>query len=348
MARTKTAQNPMLRIQEDITNRSFASCYLLYGTESYLIRQYREKLSNAIVPAADSMNLSSFTDGFDEQSVIDLANTMPFFNDYRLIVMEDTGVFRGKSERIAEFLTHIPETTIFLFTEYPAGDPKNPEKKTAKNVDKRSKSYKAVSRYGFTAELNTPSSDDLMKWVAGQIKKENKKISQRTLNLFLSRCSSDMNQIRQNLEKLLSYTLDQDFIGDADVDAICARRPEDHIFQMIDAISSGNRKRAFELYGDLLTLRTPPGRILYLISDQYANLLRVKELREKGMPVVQIESETGMRRFIIEKCSRLSNRYTAEKLKDCLCACVNAEEAYKSGHISDQMSVELLIAELSA
>ena len=347
MAQTKADQNPMRHLQEDIENRSFARCYLLYGTESYLIRQYREKLTDAIIPAGDSMNLSSFTGSFDEQTVTDLAETMPFFNDYRLIVLEDSGIFRGKSDRISEYLTHIPETTIFLFTEYPTGDPKNPEKKTAKNVDKRSKSYKAVTKYGFAAELNTPSSDDLAKWVAGQIRRENKKITRQTLNLFLSRCSSDMNQIRQDLEKLLCYTLDQDSISDADVEAICMRRPEDHIFQMIDAISSKNRAQAFAMYSDLVELRTPPGRILYLISDQYANLLQVKELREKGMRTAQIACETGMRRFVADKCSRLSERYTTQELSQCLNACISAEEAFKTGHITDQMSVELLITELT-
>lgn len=347
MARDAAGKNDMVKLREQIRNGTFAPCYLLYGTESYLIRQYRENLIRAVIPEGDSMNLTTFTGtSFDEHAVIDLANTMPFFNDYRLIVLEDSGIFSRSAGDLTEYLGRIPETTILLFTESPSVDAKNPEKKTTKSVDKRSKAYKAVVKYGFAAQLDTPSPADLSKWVAGQIRQENKKISAHTLQLFLSLCSSDMYRIRSELEKLLSYTLDKDRILDADVEAVCEKQPEDHIFQMIDAISMKDAKRAFSLYADLVSLRTPPGRILYLISGQYANLLHVRELQEKGMGNAAIGQETGLRGFVVEKCSRLSKRYTTAQLCACLTACAEAEEAFKTGQISDRMSLELLIAQL--
>ena len=38
----------MKSIEEDIRNRDFQPVYLLYGEESYLKRQYRQKLKEAL------------------------------------------------------------------------------------------------------------------------------------------------------------------------------------------------------------------------------------------------------------------------------------------------------------
>ena len=349
MKQKNTSEDPMRRILEDIETGTYCRCYLLYGTESYLIRQYREKLVSALVPEGDTMNCSTFSGkDFREEDLIALSETMPFFSEHRVIILEDSGLFQGKSELLPDYMARIPESTVFVFTEYPSADAKNPTNPTARTTDKRSRMYKAVTKYGFAAQLNTPSDRDLLRWTAGRIRKENKKISDHTLRLFLERTGPDMNRIENELEKLLCFCMDQNHITDADVDAVCIIQPEDRIFDMIDAVSMKNREKAFSLYADLIALRTPPGRILYLLSNQYLNLLHVCERKEAGMGKAQIRSETGLRDFVIDKCSRIGSRYTLQELQTCLHECVQAEEAFKTGKISDQMSLELLIAKLSA
>ena len=51
---------------------------------------------------------------------------------------------------------------------------------------------------------------------------------------------------------------------------------------MVGAVAEKNQKKALELYYDLLTLKEPPMRILFLIARQFNILLQVKELRRKG------------------------------------------------------------------
>ena len=80
----------MKRIQEDIKNRAFHSVYLLYGEERYLVRLYRDKLKQAVLDGADEMNYSNFQGtGIDLSEVREIAETLPFFRDYRVIVLED-------------------------------------------------------------------------------------------------------------------------------------------------------------------------------------------------------------------------------------------------------------------
>ena len=81
-------------ISDDIKKGEFKSVYLLYGEEEYLKKQYRDRLKNAIV-GDDTMNYSYYdSDNASVKDIIDVCETMPFFAQKRLVVMENTGFLK--------------------------------------------------------------------------------------------------------------------------------------------------------------------------------------------------------------------------------------------------------------
>ena len=108
----------MKSLNEDLKTGQFKQIYLLYGEESYLKRQYRERLVRAMIPEGDTMNYAVYEGkNIDIKEVIDLAETLPFFASRRLIVFEDTGFFKNAGTDLADYITDIPPTTYFLFIE---------------------------------------------------------------------------------------------------------------------------------------------------------------------------------------------------------------------------------------
>ena len=95
----------MQTINEDIKNGTFRRVYLLYGDEDYLKLQYKNKLLRALVTEGDTMNFSRF-EGKEAQvpALIDLAETMPFFAEHRVILVEDSGFFKNAAPQLAEYL----------------------------------------------------------------------------------------------------------------------------------------------------------------------------------------------------------------------------------------------------
>ena len=84
----------MKSLIEDIKTGQFNNIYLLYGEEAYLKKQYKEKLRNAIIPSDDTMNYAYFEGkGTSVNEVIELAETLPFFAERRLLILENTGWF---------------------------------------------------------------------------------------------------------------------------------------------------------------------------------------------------------------------------------------------------------------
>ena len=325
----------MKTIDNDIKMGQLKNVYLLYGTEDYLKRQYRDKLKHALVEPDDTMNFSAY-EGKDinPKELIDLSETLPFFKEKRMILVENSGFFKNSCDDLAEYMRQVPESTCFVFVE--------------EEVDKRSKLFKAASRAGSAVEFETPKEDMLIRWILGRIQREGKKITQSVMQLFLSKTGSDMENIDKELEKLICYTLDKTEISAADVEAICTGQTENKIFEMIDAISAKNQKKALDLYYDLLALKEAPMRILFLIARQFQNLLLIKSMSAKGYPAVSIAKTAGMPSFAVQKNLRQAGAFKINQLKEAIEDCGQAEEDVKTGRMADQLAVELLIVKYSA
>lgn len=320
----------MRQINEDIRQGKFKPVYLLYGEERYLRRQYREKLQKALCSEGDTMN-THFFEGQEipVEEIIDLAETMPFFADRRVIFITDSGLFKSGGEKIAEYLSNPNESTFFIFTE--------------SVIDKRSKLYKAVQAKGYAAEFAEQDENTLKRWVAGILGREKLKITENTVQLFLSKTGTDMENIQMELEKLICYCMGRDVVTVEDVDAICTVRVSNHIFDMINAIAARQQQQALKLYYDLLALQESPLRILFLIARQCNMLLQVKELSSKGFDSRAIAPKIGVPPFVAGKYLAQAAKFKSSVLKKAVEKCVEAEEAVKTGRMKDQTSVEILI-----
>ena len=178
----------------------------------------------------------------------------------------------------------------------------------------------------------------------GILAKEGKKITGRTMELFLSKTGDDMENIRMELEKLVCYTMGRDVITKEDVDAVGTVHVASRIFDMVAAIVAGNTKKAMELYEDLLTLKEPPMRILFLIARQFNQLLQIKELAALGKDKGAMASALKVPPFAVGKLTAQARAFTREQILSWVTLCVETETAVKTGRLSDRLAVELLIA----
>ena len=325
----------MKNIDEDIKRGQFAQVYLLYGEEAYLKKQYKDKLKHAMVPEGDTMNFSAFEGkSINPKEIIDLAETLPFFADRRVILIENSGFFKNACEELAEYLPQVAPATHFIFVE--------------DEVDKRSKMYKAAKASGRIVEFLPQTEELLTRWILGRLKREGKNITGSVMQLFLTKTGTDMGNIDRELEKLLCYTLDRDVITAEDVEAVVTEQTTNKIFEMVNAVAEHNQRRALDLYYDLLTLKEPPMRIMFLISRQFQILFHIRDMAAKGLDQQTMAKKAGIPPFAVRKNVSQAKGFTMEQLKQALCEGAELEEAVKTGRMDDQMAVELFLMKYSA
>lgn len=320
----------MKSLNEDLKTGQLNSVYLLYGEEAYLKKQYKDKLKNAMVSPDDNMNYAYYEGkGINVNEVIDLAETLPFFAERRLIIFEDTGFFKNASTELADYIKDMPETTSMIFVET--------------EIDKRGKLYKAVQAKGRAVELGRQDENTLLRWVASNVKQEQKNISENTVRFFLAKVGTDMENIQKELEKLFCYTLDKDCITTEDVEAICTTQITNQIFDMVNAVADKKQRKALEYYNDLLALKEPPMRILALLTRQFKLLLEVKTMDKQGYGRKEIAEKAGINPFVVGKYQVQAKAFSEKELRQIMEDSVETDEAIKTGRLTDTLGVELFI-----
>lgn len=328
----------MQALKDSIRTGQWKRVYLFYGEEAYLKRSYKNQVKKAIVgdDVQASMNYNCFEgkESANCSEIMEISKTMPFFADKRLIIVEDSGLFKTlASEEFCEFIAHIPDTSLLLFVE--------------NEIDKRNRLYKAVAANGSVIEMGRQADSKLIEWIARLLKKEGKNITKADLEYLLERTGNDMENISCEVEKLIGYTYGREIITKNDIDAVCTEQINGRIFEMVDAVSEGKRQRALKLYGDLLLLKEPPMRILFLLARQFGKLLIADELVKKNMSKTQIAQQMKIQAFVAGKYMSQLKKFSVSDIRKALEECAATETAVKTGFMNDKLGVELLLIKCS-
>lgn len=320
----------MKNINQDIQSGQIKGCYLLFGKEDYLKHQYRDKLIKALADPEDNMNITRFHgSGLNVQELLEIANTLPFFAEQRVIVVENTSLFKKTPDNFEKQLEELPDSTHIVFLE--------PE------VDKRNRLYKWISKNGYACEMNTPDEKMLLAWIKGLCKEEGKTMDDTAIFYFVEHMGTDMLLLRNELEKLFCYKYEDTHITVQDVQTVCVSQATSKMFAMLDAIGTHNRNQALSLYRDLLALREAPIGILRMLLRHFNILMQVSALVKDGKNNKEIAAVCAIPPFSVKKYASQATKYTFEQLRNMVEQCQDTEQQIKAGQVRDIVGVELLI-----
>lgn len=330
----------MRELKKQIEKGLFHSCYLFYGSEAYLMRLYEERLKNAVLASGDqTMNCDCFQDKKTEAAaILDAADTMPFLSDKRFVEVKDSGLFqagrKNDSEKIANYIGNIPESTCLLFME--------------KEVDKRGKLYKAVVKNGYAVEFKGLSEKELITWMIREMKKRNIEVEAKTAVYLIRTVGDGMDQLMGEIEKLAAYKNGEGALLPEDIDAVCIKSLELRIFDLMDALGNQKPQEALTIYRNLLKMKEAPIKILTLLTRQFRIIYQCKVLLEQKESASVIAARTGLRDFIVKSTLRQASHFSVERLRQGLEDCLKTDVQIKTGQMGGEMAVELLIIQYSA
>ena len=309
-----------------------APLYLFYGEEAYLRRSFtRTLIEKTLPPNERDFNLEIF-DGKENspREIHNAVKTPPFLGEKRMVLARYTGLFaqgrQSDSAAMLKFLDDIPGVLLFIEEE----------------VDKRTALYKAFAAREAAWELNTPASNDLLKWSAREFKIAGYEISVEALTFFLAIIENNMDALEQERKKLIAYCFESKKITIEDIRAICVPTPEARIFEMLRTLCEGNVSEALKEYHILLRAREEPLVILSMFSRQFRLLLGVSELSGSDSEVARI---LGVRDFALRELKKQAKNYTIARLESALFAARDTDVAIKTGKIEAKTGIETLLIE---
>ena len=322
----------MKELKKQWKNGEFGRCYLFFGAETYLIREYESALTKAILPdGTEMMN----HDIFEEKrataaAIIDAAETLPFLNDRRLVTIRNSELFQKSGrkediERMKEYLADLPESVCLLFVE--------------DKVEKTSALYKAVAKQGQAVEFKKPTEKDLGIWVKKICKENCIQMSDGVLGLFLQTVDHDMENIQRELLKLIDYKGEEKEIKAEDIRAVCTISLEARVFDLVKAVAEKRPEKAVQIYRTLLSLKESPYMVLSLITRQFRFILETKLLSESGHTNESIAAKLEIRDFAVKEYLRQGKRMSAEGWKQAMKDCLQTDLDIKLGKAQEETAV---------
>lgn len=331
----------MKTLKKNWKDNEFSRCYLFYGPETYLIKDYEAALTKAILPdGAEMMN----HDIFEEKrataaAIMGAAETLPFLNEKRLVTVRNSEFFqksgrKEEGEKLKAFLADLPETVCLLFVE--------------EKAEKTNGLYKAVAKYGQAVEFKKPTEKDLGTWIKKRCKENGILMSEGVLNLFLQTVDHDMENIEGELQKLIAYKGDETEVKAEDIRAVCTVSLEARVFDLVKAVAEKRPEKAVQIYRTLLSMKESPYMVLSLITRQFRLILETMLLSQSGLTNDAIAAKLEIRDFAVKEFMRQSKRFSAEGWKKAVRDCLQVDLDIKSGKAAEETAVEMLIVKYAA
>ena len=306
----------------------------LYGPDSYRLRQetnsviakYKEKYPGGL--NFFSINLE---DG-NPNKLKDIVRTESFFNDVKLILIKNA-FNKSITEEIGDLIESYDllktKSVVLLFNENALG--KELAAKSKKLFGTLSDSKNLVRNFEVLEGRKLES------WIEKEFSLRNCSVSSPVIKLLIQLAGVDSARLIIEIEKLSNFKLRGD-IKPEDIKLLIHNEAETNIFNLLDALSSKNREKAFELlYKELKTGRDPH-YLLTMFVYQLRNSLVVKDLLSRKLSTSEIAKRAKLHPFVVSKLAKILNQQS-DDLKSKFSVLAQVEVLAKKGIIDVEESL---------
>ena len=315
---------------------SLPSVLLFEGEEEQLKKEAISALRSAMLPSGmEALNETVLDDPETDRLIAD-AETQPFMADRRLVVVRDLPALIGRTdadEKLITWLPSVPDSTILLF--YCTGKP-----------DGRKKLYNTIKKMGGVVTFAPLKGSELVHFVTEGFKAAGKECDQHTAEYLIFTVGDDTGLLQTEISKISSYAGDRSTILASDVTELATPSTECTVFQMVDAVVSGQKSRALTLLRNQLLNGTDRMAILAMLLRQYRLLQHVKIMLYEKRGGDFIRSSLGIPSFAVDQYIRQASGYTGGQVKNAVKICFDAEYAVKSGSMPQEGAVESVVLKL--
>lgn len=310
--------------------------YLLYGLEKYLIDKEIKNIT--VKNDIDSINVNSYDLNIETlNNIIDDSQTISMFSEKKAIIVHNSYIFTTKKNSIEqdttileEYLENINPNTILIFVLY------------EEKLDERKKIVKSIKKYGTVKSFSTDTNiNSLVKDLF-----KDYQINNSTINLLIDRVGNNLAVLSQEVDKIITYKNDDKNITDSDIILLTNKSFDIDIFALIESIIQKDKKKALNIYYEMLKYNEEPIKIIVMLANQFRIIYQSKEMYKKGYTESDIASQLGIHPYRIKLALNNSKEYSSENLLNYLKKLSDLDTGIKTGNINKEIGLELFIINL--
>ena len=304
---------------------------VLYGTESFLINEYLEKIKGE----RQIENIIKYN--LEETTLIDIiedALYIDLFNNDKMIIVYNSYFLNDLSMDttiLEDYFNHKNEKTLLFFIS------------DKEKLDERKKIVKLFKKENKIKQFNKLEEKTLEEKIKEKLKSQNFEIDFLALKELINRCKNNYQDILNEINKLILYKDNENNITIEDVKKVVSKPLEDNIFKLLGAITENNKKQIFDIYEDILNTGEDPIKILVMIANEFRLIYEVKIMN--NLNEQELSNIMKTHPYRIKKAREKTYSYTKEKLEIILNKLSDLDYNIKSGNVDKYAGLELFLIE---
>jgi DNA polymerase-3 subunit delta len=188
----------------------------------------------------------------------------------------------------------------------------------------------------------------LADWIVRRIKEvcAESGITKSALEKLILFVGSDTGSLEMEIQKLVNYA-EKKTIEDADVELLVRANVDNNIFQTIDALANGDKKKALKLLHNHIENGENVFYIFSMFIYQFRNFVKVIDLKEnQGMGEYEITKMLKLNPFVVKKCLWQAQKFPMSRLKKIYQKLVEVDMDVKTGKMKMELALDRFIVEM--
>ena len=330
-------------LEKELKIGKLNSIYLLYGEELFLLENCLKKIKGLFGECVKGINYILI----DEQNVseiIDDIETPSFGYEKKLIIAKNTGLFKKEGKKksgdlyklkeklinyINENLKVIDEAVVLVFIE--------------EEADEKSDLFKTIDKCGVTCKFEFQKPAQIEKRIKEICNAYKVNIDAQNLRYFIECCGTNMQDLINEIRKLIEYAGENGTIKQEDIDKLSIKKIESVIFDLTDNLGKKDIASALEVLHNLIYEKEPLAKILVTLYNHFKKLYITKMALRVNKELTTSLNLKPNQMFLTTKYKVQSKYFKENELRSILQDLCDLDYNFKSGKIDLQVGMETIL-----
>lgn len=330
-------------LEKELNTGKLRSIYLLYGEELFLLENSLKKIKHLFGECIKGINYIN-VDDTNISGLIGDIETPAFGFEKKLIIVRNSGILKKEGKRknaemekirgrlvdyINENMQIINDSVILVIVE--------------EDADTKQELYKLIDKIGAICNFEEQKPfqiENRLKIICNQYKVQ---VDSNTLKYLIECCGTNMQDLINEIRKLIEYAGTGGKIEKQDVDKLAIKKLESIIFDLTDNLGKKETQKALEVLKNLIYNKEPLQKILITLYNHFKKLYITKIAQKYNKEITTSLNLKPNQTFLVNKYKTQSKYFTLAELKNILQEFRDLDYNSKNGLIDLQVGLETIL-----
>lgn len=331
------------QLEKELNKGELQSSYLLYGVEKFLLENCLKKIKKIFGDLVLGINYVVIDEN-NFTSLISNLETPAFGYEKKLVIVKNAGLLKkeGKRknasladsrEKIVEYLDKnkdiVLQTNCIVFLE--------------EDIEKNNL-YKELEKIGAViCNFEEQKLPVLVSRIKSLCMAYHVNVDDNTIKYFIETCGTNMQELINELRKLIEYVGENGTIQKNDIDKLCNKKIEAVIFDLTDELGKKNISKAITVLHKLKYNKEPIPKIIITLYNHFKKLFLVKLALKEQKDISLVLKLKPNQTFLMGKYKTQAGYFKESELKKLLEELTNLDMYYKNGIIDEEIGLESIL-----